>query len=474
MAALPILRVGTLVLGKGPGSTLALGQWARAGGAYAGDVDIPLMRMGDSRANTFDWSKMVAQSKMGQSRNMLLGTRESSSSFTVVSDFLRKDAGHAQSALEISQGMDINAHISSIKKVGKNEILVMAINGVGEVIQLLAGRVICAFGSGAERAVDVPIDRRNSGLERPFKEHMVGSQGLAEETSMHGMSTTLIFGDGPTAIWNAERCLRNGTIPFVVGPNSDLAFANANPGGRNSATMDRLRENGLLLTANAEGIEELNQLRDFSDPTEPGMVIHLKDLNFLHTGQSRQCGAVPVSRVVSAVGSRPSVMPCMDLSLVADLSPIVNEGDDGQAAVGLATSDFDVIVCGAQAVSIGAAMGLGQQFNAVGDRTGQPGPGLVPMRFNIRSIMRHQERIQMGGRVDEMACMRSLFVDEALDPYSADHAEVSHFLQNNGVHKKAAEEMAVVVLEKRAGQIKKGGEFGSAEMTDVLTEVWKE
>lgn len=476
MAYRQVVRVKTVVTGGGSSANQAVrGASLRAQEPFAQhpDYDIPVVRVGRKGVVDFDWHKVIRSLQMGQSQNMLLGLNKPKSEkrFTQVGEFVDQDEAKLRKLLEQCGGLDMNATVLKVKKWAPNEILVTAMLEDGSLCELLAQELITTFGSGAERDLGAPVQRRNSGIERPFKERLKGSQALSQDISMYAQSIIAIVGDGPTAIWAAERALYNGCIPYVIGPNDEKAFLNANPGGRNSEVLKYLREQGWLLTADIEGIEELNRIKDFSDPIEPGMLTYFKDLEYVGQGKSKRSAVLPVSRIVSAIGSAPCVMPWFDQNLVNTLVPMVNYGPDGQASIGLATSDYDVIVGGAQALSLASSIGLGKDFSLVGERIGQPAPGIVPNRYNLRNISRQLQCVEMGAKTEELQFMTSLFMSPEIDPYSADQLELSGYLQYQGMPRKAADEIASQLSQQRDEVVKKGGEFGNAELSQSLSQL---
>ncbi|RKP52503.1 hypothetical protein [Trinickia fusca] len=473
----PVLSVGRLLIGRGPTAIEALSRWAqRTPHAKADGVDLPLAIVGRPGAQPFDWQHVLAGLRLGQSSAALnlVGTQSGppSGGFAKVEELQKSMRWQKQTALELGKGLEINGTVTKIEKYDHHEIVATVSSPGCPPLEIIASEVIAALGAGPERSVNVPTQKRHLGIERPFGEYLTGSQGVSTGLVVKSGSIVLIVGDGPTAMWNAEVCTAYGAIPYVVGPNNGRAFLSANPGGRNSQTLRFLREHGLLFTGDIAGFEERNQLNDFGDMREPGILVYFKNLTNLSNGSFKSSSVLPVSRVVSAIGSSAPAMSYFAPYIVSDMAPLVVHGQEGRAAVGIATTHRDIVVVGAQSHSLGVSQGLDALFNAPGTQISQPPPGILANRANIRSVMREYARIKLGARVEEMPLIRALFMDGELDAMTSSHVELSQYLQNRaGVPRLAAAEMAVKILEKRGDYHKKNRDFTNRELAALLKEM---
>lgn len=470
-----VFTVRRLVIGKGPTATESLVHWAQHVRIEKGnnDVDAPMAIVGVHGAQPFDWQNMQEELRLGQSAEAL-ELKEAKSlplagKFARVKDLQDNMQLQKLMALRMSKGIEINGQVVKIKKYDWNEIVVTVALPDSQPLEIVTDELIVAMGAGRERSVVVPTQKRTLNIERPFGEYITGSQGVSIGLMIERGCVVLIVGDGPTALWAAEVCLSYGAIPYVVGPNNGRAFRNANPGGRNSETLKILIENDLLFTADIEGFEERDQLDDFSDMREAGILAYLKNVTHFSTGVFKSQKVLPVCRVVSAIGTSPASMSYFDPHIVGDFAPLVAEGLEGQAAVGIATTDRDIVLVGAQAHSIGVGMGLNALFDAQGLRIGQPPPGILTNRSSIRGLMREYGRIKLGAQASEMNTIQALFINDELDVMTANHAELSHFLQiKAGVSKVAAGEMAVKVIEVRNDYIKRNRDFTMLDFAKLL------
>ncbi|MFC4704412.1 MULTISPECIES: hypothetical protein [Paraburkholderia] len=437
------------------------------------DVDVPMTIVGETGVQLFDWNTTMEGLLLGQSAKALnlIGTKGESltGKFAKVKDLQDTMTWQKHTALELSEGVEIRGRVKMLKKYNRNEILAVVELPNGTSVEILAGEVIAALGAGKERLLDVQTQKRYSSLERPFGEYITGSQAVSTGLAIESGCAVLVAGDGPTALWAAEVCMGYGAIPYVVGPNSGFAFSNANPGGRNSKTLKRLLENGLIYTGDIAGFEERDQFHDFSDMREAGIVTHFKNVTNLSSGAFRSTTALPVCRVVSAIGSMPSSMSLFDSYTVNDFGPIVVEGLEGRAAVGIATTDRDIMLVGAQAHSIGVGMGFKALFDAQGSRVEQPGPGIVTNRANVRAMLRERGRVKLGAQASEMDTIQALFIHDELDVMTANQAELSHFLQiSAGVPKLAAGEIAAKVIEERKRYFRENRDFTPLDFVEEL------
>lgn len=454
--------VNRLVCGNGPASVRVLQSFSPPK-FRCRDVDFQLLRVGDYFAKSHSWSRTFSNLLMGQSPGMLLKNDSVAGAFTRVSDFNAREAKSASKALADNAGFDLSARIVKVVKMGDNEILVRVRLPNNEILDIIANEVIFAQGAGLERQVDAPKSLRYSLQERPFGEYSTGSKSLTGVTQMITGAEVLIIGDGPTALWNAEHYLRNGNEVFVLGPDSDTAFKNANPGGRNSEILNILKNEGRLLTGRIEGIEERNQIREFSEPSESGILVYLKNQATL--GHGRRASAVlPTSRLVSAIGSANQTLQQFDPAIVASLYTVLEKGRGGIVAIGLATPNHDIVICGAQAVCEGYLRGEGTLFDMAGSRIGQPTPGILTVEANVRSLARIKKVIEFGADQSDLLAMQDLLYRPDLDPYSANLLEFTMYFQSFDVREADALQMAMAVIETRGALLKQGGAFDNFTM----------
>jgi hypothetical protein len=462
-----VLRVGKVVCGNGPASVRVLQAFTPPKKRLL-NVDAQLLRIGDHQAKDHSWQRTVGSLRMGQGTGMLLKNENLSNTFTKVHDFNERENRLAAQALSDNAGFDLPARVVQVIKIADNEILIRVLLPDMKLLEIVAQEVIFAQGAGLDREVDAPISRRSSLLQRPFGEYSTGSKSLTGVTHMISGSDILIVGDGPTALWNAEHYMNNGNEVFVVGPDSDMAFKSANPGGRNSEIYTLLLNQGRLLTATIEGIEERNQIREFGDPAESGILVYLKNQSTYGHGK-RASAVMGTARVVSAIGSFSQTMQAFHPSILGSLETVLETGYGGTVAIGFATPNHDIVICGAQAVAEGVSRNQKALFDLAGSRIGQPPPGILTIEASIRSLQRIKQMAQLGADQADLLAMQDLLLRPDLDPYSANAFEFTRYFLSLGVHQAAAIDMAQAAIETRARYLKEGRVFNNLHMASITT-----
>lgn len=456
------IRVGKVVCGNGPASVRVLQSFSPLKTRLR-DVDFQLLRIGDHHVKDHSWMRTIGNLLMGQGSGMLLKTEHPSGGFTPVTDFNEREKKLAAQALADNAGFDMQARVIKVVKIADNEILIRVMLPDMKPLDIIAHEAIFAQGAGLDREVDAPKSHRSSMLSRPFGEYSTGSKSLTGVTQMITGSDIVIFGDGPTALWNAEHYINNGNDVFVVGPDNDMAFKSANPGGRNNKIYNHLLTEGRLLTGTIEGIEERNQIREFTNPSESGILVYLK--NQATYGHGKRASAVmATARVVSAIGSFNQTMQDFHPSILASLETVLETGYGGAVAIGLATPNHDIVICGAQAVAEGIHRGQKALFDLAGERIGQPPPGILTIEASVRSLQRIKRMAQVGAEQADLLAMQDLLTRPELDPYSANLLEFTMYFLSLQVREADAVAMARAVIETRAAFIKEGRVFDNFHM----------
>lgn len=461
------IRVNKVVCGNGPASVRVLQSFSPPKQRLL-DVDFQLLRVGEHGAKDHSWQRTFNELRMGQSPGMLLKDDTHPDQWTKVSDFNAREARLARQALADNEGFDVGGRIIKVVKWRDHEIQVQILLPNNQLLDIIANEAIFAEGAGLDREVDAPRNVRSSQLQRPFGEYSTGSKSLTGATSMIHRGAVAIVGDGPTALWNAEHYLANGNEVFVIGPDSDRAFRNANPGGRNSDILRYLTSEGRLLTGVIHGIEERNTFKYFDDPAESGLLIHLNNQATLGHGK-RASAVLPAARLVSAIGASTQTLQHFDPALVASLSTVLDKGRDGTVAIGWATPNHDIVICGAQAVAHGALLGQGALFDLAGIRIGQPPPGILTIEANVRSLARMRKMVELGADQADLLAMQDLIARPDLDPYSANVLELTLYFRSLGVREAAALQMAEEVQKTRTAFLTQGKTFDNFQLARTVT-----
>jgi hypothetical protein len=432
-----------------------------------GDVQFPIMQVSSLLAKAFGWPRMPPDLLMGQKDHLLIGVDNPNHGFTKVHNFNRVESIKSSLASKITDDriLKVNGEVIGVKKIAKNEILCRfrTLEGYQDVV---CEQLIGSVGVGPEREVEMPIQRRASGSARPFEERTTGVKSLTGVTPMIFGSMVVLFGDGPTVMWNAEAYRSAGNSVYVIGPPSLKAFAAANPGGRNSKIYESLLEEDRLWCGAPEGLVQRENIKYLDDPTEPGMLLYLKDMRSVLSGRQIKSFVVPTSQIVSSIGSIPRTLDIFDPSICNDFRPIVMTGlVEKDYAVALTNTDGDIIVLGSGATDASADFGARSLFAAAGDRIWQPDKGVLATRHSAQMVQWCTEAHAMGSDMGDIGSSVKYFSRSIeVDAFTANSLQLTQFFIDYGVPHSDIPELVGAVIKHREKKAKNNEGFSNYDL----------
>lgn len=464
------LTVGRVILGSGPGANSmvlhSLGYRASAA------VKVPVLQIGSLGAKEFGWPKMPWDLSMGQTDALLLRSGSKQAGFTKTHKFNEFENQMANFIAKLADNriMKLDGEVISVRKWGRKDIhcRIKTKYGFEEVI---AEEVIGAIGAGPEREVAMPVQRR-AGRARTFAEFTTGIKSLTGTTPMVFGSTVVLFGDGPTVLWNALAYRNAGNSVFVIAQPSADPFGAANPGGRNSEILAWLKAEDRLWCATPEGVAQRDNLKYLSDPTEPGMLLYLKDAYSISSGKAMKSFVLPTSQIVSSIGSIPRTLDIFDASSRNDFQALTLSGHvEQEYGVAISNTDRDIIVIGAAAADASGEFMARSLFSAAGTRIFQPDKGILATRHAAQMAQWITEATAMGGDVGDIAsALKYLSRSIEVDPYTANSFQFAQFLADMGVSNMDIPEMVPALIKHREAKVKASKGFSNLDLVKFVKE----
>ena len=452
------IRASRVVIGGGPGGNGALLELGNAKVKKREADDLGTLQIAPQL--TTDWQGMDKSQRMGQMPSSLITTAPRGlvlpKEYMTVGDFNKyQDKINAQALTELG-GTKIKGSVYNVRKTGRSEYLVQFVDGIsGKVDEVVAGEVFMNIGATRERRIEasIPIDRRG-GKARPFPEMMTSRDVLGGGVGWLSRSVVMVVGDGPTAVWTAWKLRQLGVEVILLGPaDNPKAFANANPGGRNNRELRDLTGN--MGTAQLEGIEE-RSLSIASDTLEPGMLVTLRDYRRENDRSGRRNLVMPVTAIVSAIGSGSDIASCIEAQTLFGLSPFLGElGFDVKVPVALSDGE-GLHVIGASSHGF-QGMNL---MNELGALTNQPAVGVVPTMMANKLFM--QTKL---GRMQKLGLMD-------LHPQSCTMLELDSGLLELGVSSRADRQVVAEGIVKKRQEAT--GDYTNEALASDLEKLLKE
>lgn len=436
-----------------------------------GDVQVPVMQVGSTNVKYFDWTKMPFDLPMGQKDDLLLRSSAKASGFTKVHKFNSFEQSTSSFASQLSDGRiaKVSGEVVSVKKMAKKEILcrVKTLQGYQEVV---CEQLIGSLGAGQEREVEIPTQYRDSQKARPFHELTTGIKSLTGVTPMIFGSVIVLFGDGPTVLWNALAYRKAGNTVIVIGPPSLEAFAASNPGGRNSDIYEALLAEDRLWTGIPEGLVQRDNIKYFADPSEPGMLLHMKNMRSIATGKELKSFVIPTAQIVSSIGSIPRTLDMFDASSRNDFFPIIMSGMvEKDYGVAINNTDGDIVVIGAAAVDASGDFMARSLFAEGGMRIAQPDKGILATRHAAQMVQNITELRAMGGELGNIgSAMKNLSRSLEMDPYTANSLQFAQFLSDYGMPESSYNELIPVLIKHREERLKRAQGFSNYDLIEFL------
>jgi hypothetical protein len=234
----------------------------------------------------------------------------------------------------------------------------------------------------------------------------------------------------------------------LLGPDMPTAFAQSNPGGRNSGILRSLSDNFYI--GSVVAVEE-RPVSKGADWEEAGTMLVIQDFrphNFRSKGRTVH---LPLSAIVSAIGPTTDVSPVIDPGLLNSLTVV-------PGCLALATENEDFILFGSGAYSQAKSLKQAVSFDEAGKLIRQPAVGVATIDMGAREFSRTKQ--------DAWKIKQDVALSE-IQPSSASAQEFRGMLQRHGVDMKAAEEMTAQILEARAG-IAVHREYTNSDLADHL------
>jgi hypothetical protein len=448
-------KVSRLVVGNGPSANALLRNQRELARPRRHEDDVGTVHL---TSQTSMWERMPPELPMGQTPNVLVEkpyqVGHETNKFMKVKDFTKYQAERYDDSMKEISGVSLPGNVLSIVKNGRHDFLVTYLDfGLGTIRELRAANIFYAGGPSAEKSIlgDVDVVRRPSRRQRAFKEYCSGTSILTGQTLIDKGGAIAVVGDGPTALWTAAYLADLGNEIYVVGPDNGKAFANANPGGRNSDIIRTLGDR--FYVGSIEGVEE-REVSSFQDWSEFGTSLHIRNLRpFLSQGKSR-AAQLPVTSIVSAIGPVNGFSSIIDPSLIASLRVV-------EGCLALASPDEDFYMFGSQAYYGSRLTGAHSSFDELGALIRQPPVGIASIELASRQLLR-----QSNDRWDYL----QFIAMKDLHPATASGIEIKAALQGEGVDPRGAEEMAQQILKKRS-EVATTREYGDQDMSQDLQTV---
>jgi hypothetical protein len=255
-----------------------------------------------------------------------------------------------------------------------------------------------------------------------------------------------VIGDGPSALWAAQMIADRGNRVVILGPDTPSAFGQSNPGGRNSAILRTLSDSIYVGSVIAIKEEEVSSRADYDEPGTVLVVRNFRRHDFKTRGRTVH---LPVTAVVSAIGSALDVCPAIDPGLLNSLSVV-------PGAAALSTESGDFVLFGASAYYHAKSLKQALSFDAAGRMINQPPVGIATLDMSARNLSRS---MRDGRALEQALC----FAD--LHPPTATAAEIAAAFEEAGVDRKGAAEMAAHVVAARA---KSTGEWTNRTLAEAM------
>jgi hypothetical protein len=237
-----------------------------------------------------------------------------------------------------------------------------------------------------------------------------------------------------------------GNRVVILGPDTPSAFGQSNPGGRNSGILRAMSDS--IYIGSVIGIEE-REVSNRAEWTEPGTVLVVRNFR-RHDFKSRgRTVHLPVSAVVSAIGSAVDVCPAIDGGLLNALSVV-------PGAAALATERGDFVLFGASAYYHAKSLKQAVSFDEAGRTINQPPVGIATLEMSARTLSRS---MRDGWALEQALCLADLH------PVSATASEIAGAFETAGVDRTGAAEMAAQVVAARS---KSTGEWTNRTLAEAM------
>ena len=428
-------RVGTLVVGGGPATSSLLANVILPRHARKpANCDFNVVRF---QPDDSMWGRFPGGFEMGQPPSILVTTRYQENYpkqlYMKVAEFNRYQKQRDKDNLAAMEATEVSARVLKIKKWADNDFQAVYVDREsGSIRELQAQKVYFSPGPCAEKSIlsEVPRSPRSSRLSRSFAEYPGAVSILTSQVTVGSGGVVAIIGDGPTALWVAKMIADMGNKVVVLGPDHPSAFCYSNPGGRNSEILHSLGDNFYVGTMLGIEEREVSNRADWEEAGTTLVVANFRPHDFKTKGKTAQ---VPVTAIVSAMGSTPGFAQEIDPGLLLELTVLPGAG-------ALATPSEDFFLFGAGAFDGAKSRNQATLFDR-GKQINQPPVGIATQEMNSREL---SQTLKDAWKLEQRVGLDDIHLPTATGE------DLRNLLRGLGVDHKGADEMTTQIVARRS------------------------